>query len=329
MKYKKCAALLTAAALLLPGCAGLSEKRNLTYTDILYDTTISVKILDPASQDVLDGCEELCRKYDTMFSATQEDGEIYQINHAQGAAVPVSAETIDLIKRGIYYGDLSNGAFDITIGAVSSLWDFKAETPQVPSSEALAQARTHVDYKKIVLKDNTVMLTDPGAALDVGAIAKGYIADRVKEYLEDQGVRHAVIDLGGNIQTIGTKPDGSSYNIAIQRPFAKNGEAVTSVKIENQSVVSTGIYQRYFETEDGTIYHHILDPATGAPCRNNLYSVTIITDSSLTADALSTTCFLLGYEESMNLIDQLENVDAVFITSDGALHYSSNFQKKQ
>ena len=173
------------------------------------------------------------------------------------------------------------------------------------------------------------MLTDPGAALDVGAIAKGYIADRVKEYLEDQGVRHAVIDLGGNIQTIGTKPDGSSYNIAIQRPFAKNGEAVTSVKIEDQSVVSTGIYQRYFETEDGTIYHHILDPATGAPCRNNLYSVTIITDSSLTADALSTTCFLLGYEESMNLIDQLENVDAVFITSDGALHYSSNFQKKQ
>ena len=329
MRYKKIAALLTAAILLFPGCSGLTEKRNLVYTDTLYDTVISVKILDPAGDDILKGCEKLCRKYDTMFSYTNEDSDIYKINHAGGAAVEVSEETIDLIKRGIYYGDLSDGAFDISIGAVSSLWDFSSEEPAVPSSAALAEARTHVNYKNIILKDNTVMLRDPKAAIDVGAIAKGYIADRVKEYLEDQGVKHAVINLGGNVQTIGTKPDGTDYNIAIQKPFAKSGDAITSVKVANQSVVSTGIYQRYFEADDGTLYHHILDPSTGAPCKNNLYSVTIITDSSLTADALSTTCFLLGYEEGMRLIDQLDNVDAVFITDDQKINYSSNFQKKQ
>lgn len=328
MRYKKIAAFVTAAALLLSGCSGLSEKRNLTYTDTLYDTVISVQILDPASEEILEGCEKLCKKYDTMFSMTNEESEIYKINHAGGAAVEVSQDTITLIKKGIYYSEMTNGAFDITIGAVSPLWDFKSEEPSVPSAETLASARSHVNYKNIILKDNTVKLLDPQAAIDVGAIAKGYIADRVKEYLEEEGVDHAIINLGGNVQTIGTKADGTYFNIAIQKPFAESGEAIASVKVHDQSVVSTGIYQRYFKTEDGTIYHHVLDPATGAPCRNNLYSVTIITNSSLTADAMSTVCFLLGYEEGMKLVDQLDNVDAVFITDDGKIHYSANFQKK-
>ena len=139
-------------------------------------------------------------------------------------------------------------------------------------------------------------------------------------------MKHALINLGGNVLALGTKLDGSDYNIGIQKPFDESGNPVTSVRISDQSVVTSGIYQRYFK-KDGTIYHHILDPATGYPCKNNLYSVTIITDSSLTADALSTTCFLLGYDRGMKLIDQLDNVDAVFITDDNEIHYSSNFQK--
>ena len=178
MRYKKIAAFVTAAALLLSGCSGLSEKRNLTYTDTLYDTVISVQILDPAKEEVLKGCEKLCRKYDTMFSMTNEESDIYKINHAKGAAVEVSQDTITLIKKGIYYSEMTDGAFDITIGAVSQLWDFHGEDPKVPSSKALSSARSHVNYKNIILKDNTVMLTDPKAAIDVGAIAKGYIADR-------------------------------------------------------------------------------------------------------------------------------------------------------
>lgn len=326
MKFKKIIAGLSIASLLLSGCSSLTPGKDLTYTDTLFDTVIKVQILDPAGKDILDGCKKLCQKYDTLFSKNNENSDIYKINNAGGNAVEVSQDTVNLIKKGIYYSEFSDGAFDITIGSVSSLWDFKAETPALPAPETIAGAVSHVNYQNILIKDNTVRLLDPNASIDVGAIAKGYIADRLKEYLKENGVKHAIIDLGGNILVLGTKTDGSDYNIGIQKPFDKTGQPITSIKVANKSVVTTGIYQRYFEL-DGKIYHHILDPHTGYPCENDLYSVTIITNSSLTADALSTTCYLLGYEKANHLIDQLENVDAVFITNDYKIHYSKNFLK--
>lgn len=328
MKYKRLTALLSASILLLSGCSGLPRERSQTYTDTLFDTVISVQIFDSVDEDVLKGCEKLCKKYDSMFSNKIEDSEISRINSAGGNPVEVSKETIKLIKKGIYYSEMSDGVFDITIAPVSNLWDFKAETPLVPSPEAIAEAVSHVNYENIIIRDNTVKLTDPHAGIDLGAIAKGYIADRIKDYLEEEGVRHAMINLGGNVLAMGSKLDGSDYNIGIQKPFDETGEPITSVKISDKSVVTSGIYQRYFKA-DGKIYHHILDPNTGYPCENNLYSLTILTDSSLTADALSTTCFLLGYDRGMKLINQLDNVDAVFITNDNQIHYSKNFQNNQ
>ena len=328
MKYKRLTALLSASILLLSGCSGLPRERSQTYTDTLFDTVISVQIFDSVDEDVLKGCEKLCKKYDSMFSNKIDDSEISRIISAGGNPVEVSKETIKLIKKGIYYSEMSDGAFDITIAPVSSLWDFKAETPSVPSPEAIAEAVSHVNYENIIIRDNTVKLADPQAGIDLGAIAKGYIADRIKDYLEEEGVRHAMINLGGNVLAMGSKLDGSDYNIGIQKPFDETGEPITSVKISDKSVVTSGIYQRYFKA-DGKIYHHILDPNTGYPCENNLYSVTILTDSSLTADALSTTCFLLGYDRGMKLINQLDNVDAVFITNDNQIHYSKNFQNNQ
>ena len=318
---------MTSAVLLLSGCSGLPKERNQTYTDTLFDTVIKIDIYDAIDDNVLKGCEDLCKKYDAMFSNKVEDSEISQINHAGGNPVEVSRETITLIKKGIYYSELSKGVFDITIAPVSDLWNFKSEEPSVPAPDAVASAVSHVNYNNIIIKDNTVRRTDPNAGIDVGAIAKGYIADRLKDYLKSQGVEHAMINLGGNVLAMGNKLDGSDYNIGIQKPFDETGSPITSVKISNKSVVTSGIYQRYFKA-DGKIYHHILDPNTGYPCENNLNSVTIITNSSLTADALSTTCFLLGYDEGMKLINQLNNVDAIFITNDNKLHYSNNFQDK-
>lgn len=326
MKRKKWTAFLCAAVLFLSGCSRLPAKEDLIYTDTLFDTVIRVEIRDPVDREVLEGCENLCKKYDTLFSKTDENSDIVRINTAAGAAVEVSEDTIELIKKGLYYCELSGGLFDITIGSVSALWDFKAEEPAVPSQDAITGALSHVNYKNVIVQDNTVRLADPNAALDVGAIAKGYIADRIKEYLKDQDVSHAVINLGGNVLTLGTKTDGSKYNIGIQRPFDETGAAITSVRIADQSVVTTGIYERYFEV-NGTVYHHVLAPSTGYPCENTLHSVTIITDSSLTADALSTVCFLLGYDRGMNMVKQLDNVDAVFITDDDEIHYSDNFLK--
>ena len=327
MKYKKLTALLVSATLLLSGCSGLKKEQNQVYTDTLFDTVVRIEILDRADEEVLKGCENICKKYHAMFSNKIEDSEISRINSAGGNSVEVSDETVTLLRKAIYYGDLSNGAFDVTIAPVSNLWDFHAEAPALPASEAIYEAVSHVDYKNILIDGNTVRLLDPYASIDVGGIAKGYIADILKKYLKEQGVKHAVINLGGNVLAMGSRLDGSDYNIGIQKPFDMTGEPITSVRISNKSVVTSGTYQRYFEA-DGKLYHHILDPNTGYPCENNLTSVTIITNSSLTADALSTTCFLLGYDKSMRLIEQLDNVDAVFITNDNKIHYSKNFQHK-
>lgn len=320
---KKLSAVLTASALLLTGCSGAKSStqtdQDLTYTDMLFDTVIKIQILDPADESILDGLKKLCEKYDTMFSATNTDSELYKLNHANGQPFTVSSETANLIQKGIHYSELSGGAFDLTIEPVSALWDFKADKPTVPSSDAIAQAVSHVDYTKVDIQDNTVTLEDPEAGIDLGAIAKGYIADQVKTYLKKQGIKHAIINLGGNVDVIGTKPDGSKYNIGIQKPFDESGEAITSVQLKDQTVVTSGIYERYFK-KNGKLYHHILDPRTGYPCENNLYSVSIITDSSTKADALSTTCFLLGYEKGMELIQSMDGVEAIFITDDEKVH---------
>lgn len=320
---KKLSAVLTASALLLTGCSGAKSStqtdQDLTYTDMLFDTVIKIQILDPADESILDGLKKLCEKYDTMFSATNTDSELYKLNHANGQPFTVSSETTNLIQEGIHYSELSGGAFDLTIEPVSALWDFKADKPTVPSSDAIAQAVSHVDYTKVDIQDNTVTLEDPEAGIDLGAIAKGYIADQVKTYLKKQGIKHAIINLGGNVDVIGTKPDGSKYNIGIQKPFDESGEAITSVQLKDQTVVTSGIYERYFK-KNGKLYHHILDPRTGYPCENNLYSVSIITDSSTKADALSTTCFLLGYEKGMELIQSMDGVKAIFITDDEKVH---------
>lgn len=320
---KTLSAVLTASALLLTGCSGAKSStqtdQDLTYTDMLFDTVIKIQILDPADESILDGLKKLCEKYDTMFSATNTDSELYKLNHATGQPFTVSSETANLIQEGIHYSELSGGAFDLTIEPVSALWDFKADKPTVPSSDAIAQAVSHVDYTKVDIQDNTVTLEDPEAGIDLGAIAKGYIADQVKTYLKKQGIKHAIINLGGNVDVIGTKPDGSKYNIGIQKPFDESGEAITSVQLKDQTVVTSGIYERYFK-KNGKLYHHILDPRTGYPCENNLYSVSIITDSSTKADALSTTCFLLGYEKGMELIQSMDGVEAIFITDDEKVH---------
>ena len=145
------------------------------------------------------------------------------------------------------------------------------------------------------------------------------MADQLKEYLMSEGVESGLINLGGNMLAIGTKPDGSSFNIGIQKPFDKQGSAITSVKTNNSSVVSSGVYERYFEI-DNNIYHHILNTETGVPYDNGLLSVTILSPKSVDGDALSTACFALGLEEGMKLINSLEDTDAIFITDDYKLY---------
>lgn len=167
------------------------------------------------------------------------------------------------------------------------------------------------------------MLTDSKAKLDLGGIAKGFIADKMKAYLQSKKITSGIINLGGNVLTVGEKSDGSDYTVGIQKPFDESGEPICTVKVKDKSVVTSGIYERYYRV-DGKLYHHILDTTTGYPVNNNLYSVTIISDSSCDGDALSTTCFALGIDKAKELINSLSGVEAIFVTDDYSIITTSD-----
>ena len=288
-------------------------------TGLYFDTVVQIQVWG-ADRAVLDECENICGHYEQLLSPTIETSEVSRINRAQGAPVTVSDETAELIRLGIEYGELSEGKFDITVASATDLWNFRDnEEKELPGPDELAEAVSHIDYHCIQIDGTTVTLTDPKAKIDLGGIAKGYIADKLKEYLKDQGVEHALINLGGNMLALGGRADGSDFQIGLQEPFAADGTVLTSLSVSDRSVVSSGNYERYFEI-DGVIYHHILDPDTGYPIQSDLYQVTVISDSSVQGDALSTTCYALGLEEGMKLIQDMDNVDAVFVTSDLEIH---------
>lgn len=267
----------------------------------------------------------LCDYYENIFSRTKEDSELSRVNSNQ--TTDISKELYELISAGLEYAALSNGAFDITIGSVSKLWDFTAESPKVPDSGQIAEALTHVDYTSVSVSDNgdgTYSISKPDdVILDLGAVAKGYIADKIKDFLEENGVKHAIINLGGNVLCIGKKTNTDNFGIGVRKPFAANNEVLVALSIDDSSVVSSGNYERYFYADDGTFYHHILNPATGYSYDNDLSDVTILSKDSLTGDCLSTTCFCLGLEDGMKLIESLDGIEAVFVTNEGEIHYSS------
>ena len=319
--------LLCILIVCLSGCGNNSQAYS--KTDFCFDTAVTLTIYDSASASdktnaLLDEAMLLCHNYDAMFSRTKEGSDIYRINHAAGEWTAVSDETVNLIQSALEYCNMTNGAIDITIAPVKDLWDFSEnEDRNMPASSDIESALTHVNYTFIEINGNKIRLTDPQAGIDLGFIAKGYIADHIRSFLLENGVKSALINLGGNIAVIGEKPDGSPFQIGVQEPFATAGTYCATVSASQSvtgtsSVVTSGIYERCFEYNN-TLYHHILDCETGRPVQTDLAGVTIITDSSLHADALSTTCLLLGLDNGISYIEGLENVEAVFITVDGTI----------
>lgn len=309
---------------------GANTDTSISDTAFKLNTVVTVTLYDSDDEELLSEVMELCDKYENIFSRTLPSSELYQLNHGQlpqeDGFFCISPEMTELISTALSYCEKSDGAFDITIGPVSSLWDFTSGEKIVPSDEEISAALSLVNYKNVVLKDNRIQFLQDGMQLDLGAIAKGYIADKMKALLLERGVKSAVINLGGNVLCVGEKPDHSAFEIGIQKPFAKRSETVSTIQVRDKSIVSSGIYERSFE-KDGKLYHHLLNPKTGYPYDNSLVSVTILSDESVDGDGLSTTCFSLGLEEGMNLIEQTPDTEAVFITDDYELHYSSGFPK--
>ena len=343
--------------LLFTGCGNITDadtsttgNEPISISSIKLNTAVQITIYDSQDKSLLDDCLDLCDKYELIFSRTNEESELYKLNHrkdtsdkdtsdkdphADGQTTPypvsdtagtwhISENLAALLSEGLDITRESNGAFDIAIAPLTSLWDFTAEDPKVPDDSDIQKALPLCCSDGVTINGQDITLPSDDIQFDVGAIAKGYIADRLKDFLVKKGVKSAIINLGGNVLCIGSKPDGTPFKIGIQKPFADRNETEAVMDITGKSVVSSGIYERCFK-QDSKLYHHILNPKTGYPYDNGLISVTIISDQSVDGDALSTTCFALGLEDGLKFAEK-KGVQAVFITKDYELHYTDGFQ---
>lgn len=319
---KKTIIFIVTAFFVCATCSGCTAKTPTPVSQSAFylNTVITITLYDKSDPALIHECFELCRRYEQEFSRTLEGSALYQLNHGTAAKRQLTKDLQSLITTGLSYYERSDGLFDITVAPLSDLWQFSSN-PSVPDATALSEALKHVDASYLSLIGDTLHYEDPTVQLDLGGIAKGYIADRLKDYLVEQGVTSALIDLGGNILCIGTKPDGSPFRVGIREPFAPQGTSIAVADVSDLSVVTSGIYERCF-TEGDVLYHHLLDPRTGYPLRTGLNSVSIISKSSVDGDALSTVCFALGIEKGMELIHSMPDVYAVFVTENNELVYS-------
>lgn len=344
--------VLVCPMLLFTGCGNITDtdtsttgNEPISISSIKLNTAVQITIYDSQDKALLDDCLALCDKYELVFSRTNEKSELYKLNHRkdtsdkdpntdrQTTPYPVSGtadtwhiseDLASLLSEGLDITRESDGAFDIAIAPLTSLWDFTAEDPKVPDDAAIQKALPLCSSDGVTIDGQDITLPSDDIQFDVGAIAKGYIADRLKDFLVKKGVKSAIINLGGNVLCIGSKPDGTPFKIGIQKPFADRNETEAVMDITGKSVVSSGIYERCFK-QGGKLYHHILNPKTGYPYDNSLISVTIISDQSVDGDALSTTCFALGLEDGLKFAEK-KGVQAVFITEDYKLHYTDGFR---
>lgn len=288
-----------------------------TYTrdGYYFDTYVSITVYSMKDLDLLEGCMEMCEKYDNSLGRLNL-GEMTMINQQAYAGVDVSDDTYYLFERALEFCDETNGAVDITIAPLLDIWGFTHDakgntlTDRKPSDLEIRQALKKVNYKKVKLYEgNRVKINESGVQVDLGFIAKGFVADKLKEYLVENNVESAIISLGGNVVVIGSKPDGSDYKIGIKDPDNPEG-IIDSISVSNKSVVTSGTYERFVEY-DGVKYHHILNTNNGYPVKTDVKSVTIISDSSLEGDALSTICLILGEEKSKDILEKY-NAQAIF-----------------
>ena len=307
---------------ILCGCSGTSVASR---SAIYFDTIVSIDIYGVPQNDrehILDECMNMCSHYEDLFDKNKDTSDIAKINKSAEKPVSVDTDTISLISEAIKYSKMSDGRFDITINPVTALWDFHEENGHIPSDEKLKEAVSKVDYHNISVDQNNMTVSvKAGTTIDAGAVAKGFIADRIAEYLSGCNVSGAIINMGGDIRLVGSKPDKTPFNIGINDPFDK-GTVATSLVLSDTAVATSGTYERCF-TINGKKYHHILDTDTGYPVKTDIESVTIITESAADADCLCTICIIEGSDEAIKLIENTEGVEAVFILTDGSMKVTS------
>ena len=291
------------------------------------DTFIDLKAQGENGEKALLEAEKEINRLEKLFSPTIEQSEIFAINqYAAKQTVTVSKDTFDLIEKAKEYCHITEGAFDITIAPVVKAWGFTEEVKRVPSDEEIQQKLQLVDNNKLHIdkQNSTVYLENENMSIDLGGIAKGYASNKVNEILKKNGVSSAVISLGGNVSVTGKRPDGTKWRIAVQDPMNSEGY-VGILNVEDTSVITSGVYQRFFE-QNGKKYHHIIDTKTGKPTQNGLLSVTIVCDNGAMADALSTSVMVAGLQKGSELWRKLDNFGMIVITDSNEMYISEDIE---
>ncbi len=290
--------------LLLCGCQPKTE----TQTAYFFDTVVSITLPDDADPALFNGCWKRCSEYELRFDRFSEESDLGHL--LPQIPTVVDDETATVIQTALNLSTATNGAFDIRLGALSDLWS----TDTLPDPRAIETALTEALATAVTVEENRVQVDGTGR-LDLGGIAKGYVADRLADYLRQEGVSSAILNLGGNVYCLGDK-QGSPFAVGIDTLMSQPDPP--RLALRNQAADTAGTNQRYQEI-DGTRYHHILDPKTGAPAKTDLVSATIIADSAATADALATACIVLGNKKAEELLKAFPDVSAVLVRDDGGV----------
>ena len=302
-------------SLLLSGCA---QTRETSSTIFAMNTVMELTAYGDSGQQVLDQATERIYQLEHLLSVTDENSDISAINHGEGAWVPVSQETFQLLSLALSYGRETQGALDITAYSAVHAWGFTTGEYRVPGPEELAELAARIDYTQVELYPEGCRVRLPqGMQLDLGSIAKGWASDLLAELA---GGEPAIFNLGGNVRTAGDKPDGSPWRIGIQTPEAGSSGYLGVLELTgSQAVITSGGYQRYFQ-EDGVTYHHIIDPRTGYPADSGIISATIVSADGTLADALSTALFIMGPEEAETFWQaHQDRFDAILMTDSGQI----------
>lgn len=321
------AALWILLTLTTTGC-GQGQPEEVTASDFALGTTCSIKLFGTGNRKYLQPALDIAKEIEAKMSVRLEGSEISRVNQQAGEEpVQVSDETFALVRRAYEYSAMGDGVFDLTIGPLVSLWDIGSGNEKVPEAREIGDARQLVDYHDLILdhSEKRIGLRREGMRIDLGAIAKGYAADRMVEYLKEQGVEYGIINLGGNVYAFGEKNGSGPWKIGIQSPDDERGRYIGVLETRDRAVVTSGKYERYF-TEEGRRYHHILDTDTGYPVENGIASVSIVSADATAADALSTLVFGLGLEEGLRLSEELEDVEAIIITEEKVVYTTSGLR---
>lgn len=329
---KKMIAIILSVSLIL-GITGCSKKeitpvsRETFALGTIIDFKIYNKDQDKANE-VIDECIERIKDIEKKMSANIDSSEVMTVNENAGKqSVKVSNEAMYVAKKSFEYSNLTNGKFNLTVYPLVNLWGIGTENARVPSQSEIDEAISNINYNDVVFDEtkNTIYLKRENQGIDLGAIAKGYVGDEIKKIFIENDIKSAFVNLGGNVMAYETKVDGSKWRIGIQNPLDTRGEYLGVVNVKNKSIVTSGNYERYFE-QDGKRYHHILDATIGYPADTGIISTSIITESGIDADALSTSVYLIGLDEGMKLIESLDGVEAIFVTKDKEVYTTSGLK---